>query len=375
LAATAAHAAIIDLYVLRIGDDQPGQISGDHKPYSIVQFAWDSANPGAVTPANTWFAPSIDPASRITMGNRSNEYGNLSLSADGNYLVFTGRNAPVNGVTGDTTHQIVASFSLQNHTFDTTTRVPYATTHFRSATTVDGTGFWTVGSTAGVEYVALGSSTATRVLDVTHNYRQINAYNNQLWFTRSAATTRGLYYMVYDGYPTSPEGSTDNLGWGRVNLAAAGSGGSGWDAANGGYNDFQFLNENTVFVTNNNNIEVFVRTDPQTNAFHKLVGANQGIGGWFDNTHLSLIELDASHVQLFFTQGTARFVDGVDNSALWTIVWNPETQTFVGDPVKLADSGLNYSFGGIALVPEPATIAAILGALAIALVMLRRRRR
>jgi hypothetical protein len=354
-----AFAAAFDVYVLRIGDDQPGQIAEQHKPYSIARFTWDAVNPGAASLADTWWAPSTDPATRITMGNRYGIHSAMSLSLDGNYLVFAGRDVPVNGLFAEMQHQILASFSLQTHAFDVSTRIPVTLVNTRllSATSTDGTGFWAVALNEGVGYSSLGSAELSTTLIAGYDtYREILAWNNRLWFSRSAGSTRGLYFMDYDGFPTSKEGSPDDAGWGFVNLAD--EGGTGWNKSGGGYSDFEFLDPDTLFIANSNNLEVFVRDNPATNTFNLLEGENQRKGGWFYNTHLSLVELDENRVQVFFTQGTNRFdnVAGHD-SALWTIGWDRSTRTFIGEPVMLSSGGFDYSFGGVVALPaeqEPA---------------------
>jgi hypothetical protein len=342
-------AATVDIYVLRIGDDQPGQTANQHKPYSIVRHIWDPANPGTASLADTWWAPSTDPETRITMGNRFGAHSALSLSADGNYLVFAGRDVAVNGLIAEMQNQVLASFSVGTRAFDVTTRIPVTAVSSRmtSVTALDGTGFWVVAPNEGVGYSARGSAMlSTTLLTNFDTYYDVRAVGNRLWFTRSAGTNRGLYFMDYDGFPTSKDGSPDDAGWPSVNLADAG--GTGWNKTGGGYSDFEFLDADTVFVGNSNNLEVFVRADPATTTFNLLEGADQKIGGWFYNTHLSLVELDDNLVQVFITQGTNRF-DNVagNNSALWTITWQRSSRSFIGQPIMLASGGFNYSFGGV----------------------------
>jgi MYXO-CTERM domain-containing protein len=342
------HAAVnpVDIYVLRVGDGLGLGTGNQANPYTLMQFAGDG------TLVNSWAAPSTDPATRITVYGDNDLYAHLNRSVDGRYLVFTGVDAPVRGTVDG---EVIASFSLQTHAFDTSTRVLGAPSRFRAAATIDGSAYWVTGpSGVGISYAVHGGTSSARVSSHDHAYSGIEIIDDTVWFARRAASTRGVYFLA-GGLPA--EGS-----FGRTALT-----GSGWSAAAGDYNDFVFLNDHYLFVTNASSIEVFHRTDTATNTWNQLIGLSQGLTGLQGSTHLDLFD-HGDHVQLYYTSGI-----GTNNSSLWTATWNPGDQTF-GAPVMLADSGDGYSFGGVVVVPEPAASGALLGALALALLVRRRRR-
>jgi hypothetical protein len=349
---TTTHAAIVpvDVYVLRVGD---GETTSGNRPVSILQYSSDGTTASLL---NTWTAPHVDAADRITKSFTATTYFALNRSVDGSLLVFSGNDAAPGGTSAGT---VIGTFSLPNQTFDTTTRLP-GVNEVRAADSVDGSGFWYTGQVGGVWHVPYGGATGTLVSDVTHEYSVVKIQDNQLWFTRRAATTRGLYFMNVEGLPTTGPNP-------RVNLAAAAQGGTGWNLGGGGYQDFEILNENILFISNGSSIEVFHRSDTASNAWHLLTDLDQALTGLAGATHLSLYELGHA-VQVYYTTGL-----GTTSSSFWSATWDPNARIF-DTPVKLADADAGYTFGGVVVVPEPAAYGVLLGALALALLMRRRRR-
>ncbi len=320
------------LYVLRLGD---GMTLTNHVgvPQALLRFSVDGSRVGLV---ERWEAPSMG-AQRVNSVTAAQSTGGLRISHDENYLVFTGRDQEV-GRLREPVPQVIARFSLEDHVFDTSTRVSAdeADGNYRAAVSLDGRGYWAVGSSGGIQYIEHGAEAATQVLDVTHHYRNIAAEFETLWFSRSAASTRGLYRIDPPGVPTSGERE-------RVNLAAAG--GSGWDRGGGGYGDFAFWNKNTVFIGNNDVIEVFEREDPESDVWNRLDGENQSHATAGGQVHLDILEHNGK-VSLFYTQGTGTI--DIGDSGLWSVEWDAATRTF-GEATHLADAGFGYSFGGIVL--------------------------
>ncbi len=320
------------LYVLRLGD---GMTLANHVgiPQALLRFSVDGSRVGLV---ERWEAPSTG-AARVNSVTAAPGTGGLRISHDGNYLVFTGRDQEV-GRLRENAPQVIARFSLEDHAFDTSTRVPAdeADGHYRAAVSLDGRGYWAVGSSGGIHYIEHGAAAATQVLDVTHHYRNIAVQFDTLWFTRSAASTRGLYRTDPPGLPKSGEIE-------RINIAAAG--GRGWDRRQGGYGDFAFLNEGIVFIGNNHVIEVFEREGAEGDVWNRLDGENQSHATAGGQVHLDVFERNGN-VTLFYTQGTGTM--DIGESGLWSVDWDAETQTF-GEATHLADAGFGYSFGGVVL--------------------------
>lgn len=138
----------------------------------------------------------------------------LSRSADGAYLVLTGYDASVGtgalaGTTSTANNRIIGRIAVDG-TFDTSTRLSdgFSTGNIRSATTVNGTAFYAVGSVGGVRYAALGnpaSGTSTVISSVPSNNRGVGIYGGNLYVS-SSTTTGGNFLgisQVGTGLPTT----------------------------------------------------------------------------------------------------------------------------------------------------------------------------
>ena len=146
----------------------------------------------------------------------------LSRSVDGAYLVLTGYDAAAGtlalaGTTSAANNRIIGRIAADG-TFDTSTRLSdgFSGGNIRSATTVDGTTFYAVGSTGGVRYAALGnpaSGTSTVVSAVPSNNRGVGIYGGNLYVS-SSTTTGGNFLgisQVGTGLPTTTGQTTTAL--------------------------------------------------------------------------------------------------------------------------------------------------------------------
>ena len=146
----------------------------------------------------------------------------LSRSADGAYLVLTGYDASVGtgalaGTTSTANNRIIGRIAADG-TFDTSTRLSdgFSTGNIRSATTVNGTAFYAVGSVGGVRYAALGnpaSGTSTVISSVPSNNRGVGIYGGNLYVS-SSTTTGGNFLgvsQVGTGLPTTTGQTTTAL--------------------------------------------------------------------------------------------------------------------------------------------------------------------
>ena len=361
-AVSALHAQT-DIYVLRVGDG--GAISGQYAPFTILQFGDDGA------PVNSWDAPRTDAADRITTGASFTTYAHLNLSVDRNYLTFVGRDVAVGGSRNQAQNVVIGSFSLQTNTFDTSTRLPQvAGTGYRAAVTTDGSEFWFTGQGGGLHYAARGQTTPSESVLTTGGGAPsqietagIRIINNRLFFSRRAGSDRGIQFMEPAGLHRvhgNDRALIEGVGWKRTATDTPSS-----------YNSFEFLDENTLFLSNSNGIQVYRRTDQtggEFEGFDLLTGANQGLSDLTGETHISLLEQNGE-VYLYYTSGM-----GTSDNGLYSVLWDRDDLTF-GTPNLIATAGEGYTFGGLVAIPEPSTYALLFGAIGLAVSLGIRRRR
>ncbi|MEA2236859.1 MAG: hypothetical protein QOC81_1583 [Thermoanaerobaculia bacterium] len=156
----------------------------------------------------------------VAVGNSTTE-GFLTRSQDGQYLIVPGYDAAVAAVTpaASTTIPRVIGRVGPNGVVDTTSSYVDATTpgNLRSATSVDGTRFWTSGSTVGARTVVFGATTSTTISTTNQNTRNIAVFGNQLYIGSGAGavirigtvgsgtpTTSGQTMATLPGVPVTP---------------------------------------------------------------------------------------------------------------------------------------------------------------------------
>ena len=146
----------------------------------------------------------------LVAGGTATSEGELTLSADGQYLMATGYDSSV-GTSGlsasaaATVPRTVARVD-SNTIVDTTT----ALTDFadannpRSATSSDGTHLWVGGAAGGVRYTTLGSSTSTALTSSTFkNVREVSIVGGQLYTSADPTKASVTVATVGTGLPTS----------------------------------------------------------------------------------------------------------------------------------------------------------------------------
>src|ERR1043166_8581950 len=139
----------------------------------------------------------------VASGTATTE-GFLSRSEDGRYLVVPGYSAALGTtVTTSTTVPRVIGRVDGNGNIDTSTSYVDTTNagNLRSATSVDGTRFWTSGSTQGPRTIAFGATSATVISTTNANTRQINVFADQLYISSGAGTVRMA--AIGSGTPTT----------------------------------------------------------------------------------------------------------------------------------------------------------------------------
>jgi len=146
----------------------------------------------------------------LTIAGSSTADGALRRSADGRYLTLSGyaaapATAAIAATASATTNRVVARVDSTG-TVDTSTSLSgaYSAGNIRGAVSNDGTGFWTVGSVSGVQYVAFGSTGASTQINsaAPTNLRVPGIYSGQLYVSSATGTFQGVG-TVGSGLPTA----------------------------------------------------------------------------------------------------------------------------------------------------------------------------
>jgi len=136
--------------------------------------------------------------------------GELDLSANGQYLTFTGYDAALPNGSGQSLKSSaflrdVGEINIDGNLDTSTVPSDYSIVPAKStpstAISVDGTGFWLTSQTGGLRYAPLGDtggSTQVNTGDNTASLNQMQIYNGQLY-----VTDRSKIYQVGTGLPTS----------------------------------------------------------------------------------------------------------------------------------------------------------------------------
>jgi uncharacterized repeat protein (TIGR01451 family) len=175
------------------------------------------------TPAGTLVQsiamPTTDSGANQTLtaaGNSTSE-GFLTRSADGQYLVLAGYDAPVAttspaATTSAAINRVIARVSASG-TVDTTTALTDAISagNPRSAASTNGTDLWISGTSGGggIRSATLGATTSTLISSTPTNLRALNIFGGQLYVTSMSTTFRMA--TVGTGLPTTGSQTITNL--------------------------------------------------------------------------------------------------------------------------------------------------------------------
>jgi hypothetical protein len=200
---TAAQAQFTagDLVVLEAGDGSQTLTNTGN------QIILDEFNPTTPNVLVTSFAiPDTGSSSLIVSGTAASE-GQLSLSANNQYLVFGGYNVPVGGslnLAGSSTtaaqvpRAIGTVDASGNYTLGPVTTTFYGGNNMRGGAS-DGNGnFWGAGAASGTIY--MGTGTAAQIQTANANTLAIQDIGGNLFFS-TGKTTQGIYEIA--GAPTS----------------------------------------------------------------------------------------------------------------------------------------------------------------------------
>ncbi|MGD0655578.1 MAG: hypothetical protein ABSA16_14655 [Thermoguttaceae bacterium] len=196
-----------DLVVYRVGDGTSGS-SGASAAIFLDEF----------TTGGTWVQPIAVPTTGANMMSASltaTSEGLISLSSDGNYLMFTGYRAAPNtanvaGTDASLIPRVVASIDASGNI---ATRNLGATTfsgnNIRSATSTNGSDVWVSGVASGtgiggVFYLSFGGTGETQLAASPNDARQAAIYNSQLYISSDKGTNtfKGID-IIGSGLPTT----------------------------------------------------------------------------------------------------------------------------------------------------------------------------
>ena len=326
--------ADVDLYILRTDWSATGERS-----LSIVHLNEQGTLLGA------WAAPSSsNDVDRVTM-LANNAYGTLRASTDGSYLVFGGTDS-LPGTT-DRDVQVIGRFSVEDETFDLTTRSSTEPGLYRSVETHDGTEYWRHGNSNadGIHHVLHGASSSTNISDSGAAMDRTRIHEGVLYASRGASGIYDFGPLPKPGDPGLPL---------ATNLLPGIS----------GARDFFFFGTgtSTVFLdTGTSSTLQVAEWDPVDEEYVFLTGANQtlpGIGVYAEFALSPFAKPTDEEITIFYTSDKT-----VENNALWSVTWDTTAKTF-GTPEKIADAGDGYSFAGVVAIPEPGSMALLIFAMA-----------
>jgi hypothetical protein len=285
---------------------------------------------------------------RITESGSATSEVQLNLSANGQYLVLGGYDLAAGTASANNAANPRVIARVNN--FGTVATLPIGATHtsgFRSATSTDGTRFWTAGNGNGVTTVPFTTSTVTPATPTTiytgaTNLRTVSIFNNQLYFSTGSGTN-GIY-KVGTGTPTTAgQTATNIIGLADVYAySMVNRGGSNWNmyavvgnsvAANQGIYKYSSTDNGATWTANGS-------IKPTTAPTFGITAAVNG-----------------SNVDIYATTatGTASTILKVTDSAAFNA-------NLTGTPTVLVTAPANTFFRGIAFAPvEPVSAAVLTG--------------
>lgn len=324
-----------NLVIVRIGTGAAA-LSGAAADVFLDEYA-----PTGGSPVQSIAMPIADNGANqiLTMSGSSTSDGHLTRSTNGEFLVLTGYDAApgtasVTATTSTVAPRVIGRVAANGTIDTTTTTTSFSATNIRSAATVDGTAFWTVGGNTGVVYQTLGGSGAgTIVSSNPTNNRTVGIFGGQLYVGSGSGTNtfRGVS-TVGTGLPTTT-GATQTRLPGLT------------DTSNPSTYPF-FLADLDAGVPG---VDTLYFADDAAGAFSKfsLVGStwtsNGTVGVAADAYRGLTASVSGSTVTLYAIRKNNEFVTLTDSTGY--------NGAFSGTPTVLATAGTNTVFRGIAFAP------------------------
>lgn len=292
-------------------------------------------------------------AGMTAAGNATTE-GVISRSQDGTSLIFTGYRgdvgtAAIAGTAPATTGRVIATLGTSG-VVNTAISLNDTTATIRSATSVDGVSSFYVSTSTSVRYVGSPSGSASSVSIDNRNSRQVQLSGGTL-YASNGSTTIAAKVQTYGTLPTAATAGTA-----AVTLALT-------DAVNG----FVLLDLNSGVAGD----DTMYLVNAVTNTLLKYSfdgTAWNAAGSIAASGVLNLTgAVNGGNANLYLTSAGSLFslTDGTGS-----------TGTLAGSLTTIATAGTNTAFRGIgAFAPVPETSTTLLGVLAMAGILSRRRRK
>ncbi len=185
------------LVVLQVGDGSAA-LSNAATPAFLKEFTTTGTAGTSVSLPTTG-------ADRLTISGTSTSDGQITLSANGQFISIAGYDAAVGtaAVTGTTSATVNRVINTANAGATITraafTSTQYSANNFRSAVRGNNADYWGAGGNSGTYYLGT-TAAASSVQTTTANTRVVNIYNNNLYFATGSGTA-GIYSFV--GTPLS----------------------------------------------------------------------------------------------------------------------------------------------------------------------------
>ena len=211
-AAAASDMTPGDLLIYRVGDGLSGLAStGD--PVFLDEYTPSGT---LVQSFNVPTAPSGANYALFASGKATSE-GMLTLSADGQFVTFTGYASLSSGAASLASssaadiNRVVGIVDAHGN-IDTSTALSDFSdgNNPRSAVTTNGTDIWVSGAGGGVRYTTRGATTSLQLNSSISNSTQVNIFGGQLYFASNKNPARGLNSMG-TGLPTTSGQTFSNL--------------------------------------------------------------------------------------------------------------------------------------------------------------------
>jgi hypothetical protein len=344
---TAAHADFTagDLVVYRVGDGSAA-LSGAATQVFLNEFNTGGTLVQSLT------------VNGLTASGTATSEGLLTLSTNGSFLEATGYSAAVGtaaiaSTTAAVAPRTVTSVDSTGTMVSTSLSTVYSGNNIRSAITTDGTNFYTGGPASGILFGTTGSATTTALS--TANTRQVDIFNNQLYYSTGSGTT-GIYSLG-TGLPTGGAQTATLVAASASPYAFvfANLGGSpGFDtlyvaddtATTGGIKKYSLVG--TAWTLNNTILGSGIRG---------LTGTGSG-----------------ASFQLYATSGTSLF--SLTDTAGYNASLNGTLTTLATAPTNEVFRGVAFApTAAVAAIPEPETYAMLLAGLGLIGFAARRRRK
>lgn len=276
----------------------------------------------------------------LTIQGSATSEGFLQTTANGQYLTLAGYNATPGAATpsGQTANNVNRSIALidLNGVVDTTTAINAGTFGAtRSATSVDGTGFWISSANAGVNYIPFGAAAAATQISSGSptNMRVTRGIGGQLYVTSASGAFQGVA-EIGSGLPTT-SGQTTTLLPGFPVTA----GPSAYDF---------FISGNDAWVADDRNS-----------------GGNGGVQKWELAGGTWTLQYTLSRSATVGARGLAIDLSGADPVIYVTTTDNKIDRIVDGGSVvdstvtTIVNGVANTAFRGITIVPEPGILALV----------------